>query len=191
MKIHLQCKWHSPIACKWYSPIASNHTAISSHTKFLEEVQTHTFTQDTIIAYLLHNVEGTVLWAVLTSVWFMWGAWKSQNTIHSYNSHPLSVSVMQAGVTCTSFCNYTAWKWQLEKKNSFATFKLCSYKSLYNYELCIRAITVNQNAKVAPGSLYIEDCSCLLLWRHVDKSVRVGVVCFIDGHGMYICSTAQ
>ena len=24
----------------------------------------------------------------------------------------LSVSVMQAGVTCTSFSNYTAWKWQ-------------------------------------------------------------------------------
>ena len=127
MKIHLQCKWHSPIACKWYSPIASNHTAISSHTKFLEEVQTHTFTQDTIIAYLLHNVEGTVLWAVLTSVWFMWGAWKSQNTIHSYNSHPLSVSVMQAGVTCTSFCNYTAWKWQLEKKNHDLAPELAAY----------------------------------------------------------------
>ena len=28
-----------------------------------------------------------------------------------------SVSVMQAGVTCTNFSNYTAWKWQLEKKN--------------------------------------------------------------------------
>ena len=30
----------------------------------------------------------------------------------------LSVSVMQAGVTCTSFSNYTAWKWQLEKTNT-------------------------------------------------------------------------
>ena len=31
--------------------------------------------------------------------------------------HKSSVSVMQAGVTGTSLSNYTAWKWQLEKKN--------------------------------------------------------------------------
>ena len=36
--------------------------------------------------------------------------------VHRSYLYLLSVSVMQAGVTCTSFSNYTAWKWQLEKK---------------------------------------------------------------------------
>ena len=33
-----------------------------------------------------------------------------------WQTNKMSVSVMQAGVTCTNFSNYTAWKWQLEKK---------------------------------------------------------------------------
>ena len=35
-------------------------------------------------------------------------------------------------------------------------------------ELRIKTIAVNQHAKVAPRSLYIEDCSCLKLWRHAE-----------------------
>ena len=34
---------------------------------------------------------------------------------------------MQAGVTCTSFSNYTAWKWQLEKKNHDLAPELAAY----------------------------------------------------------------
>ena len=39
----------------------------------------------------------------------------------------LSVSVMQAGVTCASFSNYTAWKWLLEKKNHDLVPELAAY----------------------------------------------------------------
>ena len=40
--------------------------------------------------------------------------------VHRSYLYMLSVSVMQAGVTCTNISNYTALKWQLEKKNSFS-----------------------------------------------------------------------
>ena len=44
--------------------------------------------------------------------------------IHSvYNT----VSVMQAGVTCTNVSNYIAWKWQLEKKNHDLAPELAAY----------------------------------------------------------------
>ena len=42
--------------CKWYCPIASNRTAISMRTNMLEEIQMHTFMQDTIIAQLIGTV---------------------------------------------------------------------------------------------------------------------------------------
>ena len=54
-----------------------------------------------------------------------------QHSSHSYtltrSRFLLSVSVMQAGVTCTNFSNYTAWKWQLEKKNHDLAPELAAY----------------------------------------------------------------
>ena len=47
--------------------------------------------------------------------------------VHRSYLYMLSVSVMQAGVTCTNVSNYTAWKWQLEKKNHDLAPELATY----------------------------------------------------------------
>ena len=51
------------------------------------------------------------------------GPWSTSGTRKGF----LSVSVMQAGVTCTNLSNYTAWKWQLEKKNHDLAPELAAY----------------------------------------------------------------
>ena len=55
--------------------------------------------------------------------------WKERETKEDEGEKgsELSVSVMQAGVTCTNFSNYTAWKWQLEKKNHDLAPELAAY----------------------------------------------------------------
>ena len=47
--------------------------------------------------------------------------------VHRSYLYMLSVSVIQAGVTCTSIFNYTAWKWQPEKKNHDLAPELAAY----------------------------------------------------------------
>ena len=52
---------------------------------------------------------------------------------HLWQISYLSVSVMQAGVTCTSFSNYTAWKWQPEKKNHDLAPELAAYTLTWSF----------------------------------------------------------
>ena len=49
------------------------------------------------------------------------------------SSTVLSVSVMQAGVTCTSFASFTAWKWRLEKKNHNPVSELVAYALMQTF----------------------------------------------------------
>ena len=51
----------------------------------------------------------------------------------SYLSMVLSLSVMQAGVTCTAFANYTVWKWKPEKKNHDLVPELVAYALMWSF----------------------------------------------------------
>ena len=53
--------------------------------------------------------------------------------VHCSYLYMLSVSVMQADETCTSFSNYTAWKWQLEKKNHDLVPELTAYTQMRSF----------------------------------------------------------
>ena len=53
--------------------------------------------------------------------------------VHCSYLYVLSVSVTQAGVTCMSFSNYTAWKWQLEKKNHDLAPELTAYALMRSF----------------------------------------------------------
>ena len=70
-------------------------------------------------------------------MWVLLAAWLF-NIIY----YVLSLSVMQAGVTCISFSNYTAWKWQPEKKNHDLVPELAAYtltwSSSYAIHHCVR-----------------------------------------------------
>ena len=73
--------------------------------------------------------EGSVRWYAqrASSMCMCMSPWARWKMVHHSYLYVLSFSVMQAGVTCTSFSNYTAWKWQLEKKNHDLAPELAAY----------------------------------------------------------------
>ena len=96
--------------------------------------------------------------------------------------HMVSVSVMQAGVTCTSFSNYTAWKWQLEKKNHNLAPELAAYALAQSFSYASHQCTRAQKWRTRLfhkgsrlGCTHFVTCACFLPYPQVGRMWHRGV----------------
>ena len=86
--------------------------------------------------HLIPTPEGSVRWYArrASSICMCMSPRARWKMVHRSYLDMLSVSVMQAGVTCTNFSNYTAWKGQLEKKNHDLAPELAAY-TLFSFQV--------------------------------------------------------
>ena len=91
------------------------------------------------------------------------------------NACNVRVTVLWALYECTSFSNYTAWKWQLEKKNHYLAPELAAYTLTRSFSYashqCGRdSLTPNCHIYTVTGLYECMHCECHRtlgsLWMH-------------------------